>query len=232
MRWPRQWSGVAPGLLLRSSRGGRDCLTLVAVHPTRSGSTGKGPIATSPYPERPDRPESTGAADGADVMDMTDVTDQDRVVDALLAASRALVAIAARSLADEGVEVTLPQFRALVVLASRGPQRVVDVSGELGIDPSTGTRLCDRLARKGLVRRQRSTTDRRVVRVTLTPDGRALVDRVTASRRRELSRIVTSMPGRWPAGVVEALMEFAAVTGETPEDQWWMGWRSGDSTDG
>lgn len=171
-----------------------------------------------------------GVTNGADVMDMTDVTDQDRVVDALLAASRALVAVAARSLADQGVEVTLPQFRALVVLASRGPQRVVDVSGELGIDPSTGTRLCDRLVRKGLVRRQRSTTDRRVVRVTLTSDGRSLVDRVTASRRRELSRIVTSMPSRWPTGVVEALLEFATVTGETPEDQWWMGWRPGDST--
>lgn len=153
------------------------------------------------------------------------------MVDALLAASRALVAIAARSLADQDVEVTLPQFRALVVLASRGPQRVVDVSGELGIDPSTGTRLCDRLVRKGLVRRQRSTSDRRVVRVTLTPAGRSLVDQVTVRRREELSRIVASMPGSWPVGVVDALLGFASATGETPEEQWWMGWQAGESAD-
>lgn len=127
--------------------------------------------------------------------------------------------------------MTLPQFRALVVLASRGPQRVADVSAELGIDPSTGTRLCDRLVRKGLVRRQRSTSDRRVVRVTLTSAGRSLVDQVTVRRREELSRIVAAMPGRWSAGVVDALVGFAAATGETPEDQWWMGWQTAESAE-
>ena len=46
----------------------------------------------------------------------------DELVDTVLAASRALVAVAARSLAAAGDEVTLPQYRALVVLAARGPQ--------------------------------------------------------------------------------------------------------------
>jgi DNA-binding MarR family transcriptional regulator len=159
-----------------------------------------------------------------------DEAGRDEVVEALLAASRALVAIAARSLAGQDVEVTLPQFRALVVLASRGPQRVVDVSGELGVDPSTGTRLCDRLVRKGLVRRQRSTADRRVVRVTLTPAGRSLVDQVTLWRREEVSNIVAAMQEHWSADVVRALHGFAAATGETPEEQWWMGWQAADSS--
>ena len=178
------------------------------------------------------RKRSTSAVPAGSSSTSRSAADDDQVVEALLAASRALVAIAARSLADHDVEVTLPQFRALVVLASRGPQRVVDVSGELGVDPSTGTRLCDRLVRKGLVRRQRSTADRRVVRVTLTPAGRSLVDQVSARRREELSRAVAQMPGRWPAGVVEALHAFAAVTGEIPEGQWWMGWQSTDPVDG
>lgn len=148
------------------------------------------------------------------------------MVEALLAASRALVAIAARSLAGQDVEVTLPQYRALVVLASRGPQRVVDISAELSVDPSTGTRLCDRLVRKGLVRRSRSTTDRRVVRVTLTRAGRTLVGQVTARRRQELSRIVSSTPGQWQEGVTQALHAFAAASGEIPEEQWWLGWQA------
>ena len=38
-------------------------------------------------------------------------------------ASRALVGVAARSLAGVGEEVTLPQYRMLVLLCSRGPQR-------------------------------------------------------------------------------------------------------------
>ena len=46
----------------------------------------------------------------------------DALVDAVLGASRVLVAVAARSLADAGEDVTLTQYRSLIVLASRGPQ--------------------------------------------------------------------------------------------------------------
>jgi DNA-binding MarR family transcriptional regulator len=155
----------------------------------------------------------------------------DDVVDALLAASRAFVAIAARSLAGQHTEVTLPQFRALVVLVSRGPQRVIDISAELGVDPSAGTRLCDRLVRKGLVRRQRSTTDRRVVRVALTPAGQTLVDEVTLRRREELTRIVQEIPEPWSSGATQALYAFAAAAGEADEEPWWMGWQVTDLAD-
>ena len=76
------------------------------------------------------------------------IADEDptRTVEALMTASRVLVGITARSLAGLPAEVTLPQFRALVVLASRGPQRPADISAELGVAPSTGTRMCERLA--------------------------------------------------------------------------------------
>jgi hypothetical protein len=56
---------------------------------------------------------------------MADSVD-DELVDTVLAASRALVAVAARSLAAAGDEVTLPQYRALVVLSARGPQGTAD----------------------------------------------------------------------------------------------------------
>jgi hypothetical protein len=49
-------------------------------------------------------------------------------VDTALAASRALVAVAARSLAAAGDEVTLPQYRALVVLAAQGPQGTAELA--------------------------------------------------------------------------------------------------------
>ena len=59
------------------------------------------------------------------------------------------MAIAARSLAEAG-DVTLPQFRVLVILASRGPRRVRDLADDLGVNPSGASRLCDRLSGKGL----------------------------------------------------------------------------------
>ena len=77
--------------------------------------------------------------------------DQDSMVDAVLTASRVLVAIAARSLADAGEQVTLTQYRALVVLASRGPQSMAALAEAVAVTPPTASRLCERLVRKGLV---------------------------------------------------------------------------------
>ena len=106
--------------------------------------------------------------------------------DALLKASRALVAVAARSLADVE-EVTLPQFRALIVLTRPNGVTVRDLADALDIHPSTATRLCDRLDRKQLIRRSpRTDGDRRETNVELTTRGRRLVDQVTERRRRVL----------------------------------------------
>ena len=96
------------------------------------------------------------------------------MVDAVLTASRVLVAIAARSLADAGEEVTLTQYRSLVVLASRGPQSVAALAEAVAVTPPTASRLCERLVRKGLVRRRADRRDRRQVRVGLTETGRRL----------------------------------------------------------
>ena len=64
--------------------------------------------------------------------------DEDAVIDAVLTASRVLVAIAARSLADAGEEVTLTQYRALVVLASRGPQSIAALAEAAGCHSADG----------------------------------------------------------------------------------------------
>jgi DNA-binding MarR family transcriptional regulator len=138
------------------------------------------------------------------------------VVDAVVGASRALVAIAARSLGAAGEEVTLPQYRALVVLASRGPQRVVDLAGFLDVTASTTTRMCDRLVRKGLIRRQRLSHDRRSVRVSISAAGRELVAVVTR-RRREVQAIVGRMSAPQREQLVTTLRMFAEAAGEVPE---------------
>jgi DNA-binding MarR family transcriptional regulator len=62
------------------------------------------------------------------------------------------VAVAARSLSVGDAEITLQQHRALVVLASRGPQRITDLADLLAVNSSTATRHCDRLQRHGLFR--------------------------------------------------------------------------------
>ncbi|MGC9960271.1 MAG: MarR family transcriptional regulator [Acidimicrobiales bacterium] len=146
------------------------------------------------------------------------------VVDAVLSASRVLVAVAARSLSDVGEEVTLTQYRTLVVLASRGPQNLAGLAEAVGVTPATATRMCDRLVRKGLIRRREERGDRRLLRVVLSEKGRGLVDTVTDRRRREIERMMSEIPPEEQVVLIQALGRLSAAAGEVPEQDWTTGW--------
>lgn len=144
----------------------------------------------------------------------------DQVIDAVVTASRAMIAVAVQSLSGLAEDITIAQYRTLVVLASHGPQKLADLAGQLRVTPSTAGRMCDRLQRRGLVTRHRAAADRRVVRITLTPSGRRVVDEATRQRRVYLADILARLPAGQRRDVAEALRAFAAAAGEVPDDQW------------
>jgi len=146
------------------------------------------------------------------------------VIDAVLTASRVLVAVAARSITDSSEEVTITQYRTLVVLASRGPQSLAGLAELVGVTPATATRMCDRLVKKGLLARREQETDRRQLRVELTKAGSKLVKSVTKHRRREIERIVSEIPLNEQMVLVQALSRFGSAAGEVPEQDWSAGW--------
>ncbi len=146
------------------------------------------------------------------------------VVDAVISASRVLVAVAAKSLSDVANEVSLAQFRTLVVLASRGPQNLSGLAELVGVTAATATRMCDRLVKKGLVVRDTAQDDRRQVRLELTPRGRSVVDAVTDRRRQEIARIVQAIAPQEQWVLVFALRQFAQAAGEMSDRQWSTGW--------
>jgi DNA-binding MarR family transcriptional regulator len=148
----------------------------------------------------------------------------DSVVDAVLNASRVLVAIAARSLADAGDEVTLTQYRSLIVLASRGPQTMATLAEAVAVTAPTASRLCDRLVKKGLVRRRTDPKDRRQVRIGLTETGRHLIDAVSVRRRLEIADLLANIPPKTQRSVAIALAQLAQSAGEVPEQDWSTGW--------
>jgi DNA-binding MarR family transcriptional regulator len=121
-------------------------------------------------------------------------------------------------------QVTLPQYRALVVLAAKGPQSLRELAEVLDVHTSTATRMCDRLVRKRLVRRRQSRQDRREVVLDLTPPGRDLVVEVAGRRRSEIARIVARVPRDQRHALVSALTAFGRAAGEVPEQSWSLGW--------
>ncbi|MFG2041204.1 MarR family transcriptional regulator [Dactylosporangium sp. NPDC048998] len=144
-----------------------------------------------------------------------------------------MVALAARNLAAVDADVTLSQYRTLVLLAGGGPQRSAALAKELGVAPSTLTRMCDRLVRKSLVQRFHRHNDRRSIWLGLTPAGRDLVGMVMTARRHEIEALVRAAGLAATGAQLELLHAFVRAAGELPDEEWWRCWRtSADPVDG
>ncbi len=140
-----------------------------------------------------------------------------RQIDAVMAAARVLVAVVASSLALVEDQVSLPQLRVLVMLATHGPLNLVAVADALGVHPSNATRTVERLVVAKLVDRREVPTDRRNVSLTLTRNGQALVDSVFEHRRAAIESVVERMPETKRRALPNALESFADAAGEVPE---------------
>jgi DNA-binding MarR family transcriptional regulator len=135
-------------------------------------------------------------------------------VTAVLTASRVLVGVSARSLAEVEESVTLTQFRTLVVLDSHGEINLNTLAEELAVNSSTALRMIDRLLVADLVTRRENPTNRREVLLGLSDEGTRIVEVVTTRRRAEITRIVAAMPTERRTELIAALHAFAEAAGE------------------
>jgi DNA-binding MarR family transcriptional regulator len=143
-----------------------------------------------------------------------------QVVDEVLTATRALIALTTRSLGELADDVSAAQYRALVVLASRGPQHMVDLAHLLGVEPSSLGRMCDRLVRKGFVSRRRARADRRIVMVSLSGEGRRVLDEATRARRASIQQALAGLTVAQRQAAALALRALSDAAGEIPDSDW------------
>jgi DNA-binding MarR family transcriptional regulator len=132
----------------------------------------------------------------------------------LQAATRVLAGVALRSLDVLDSAVTLPQFRLLAVLADLGPVPSGQAARALGLDPSTITRLADRMVAAGHVARGTDPQHRGVVTLALTASGRDLVAAADTWRRHELARIMARLRSPEQAAVTAALGLLVGAAGD------------------
>ncbi|MFC8271869.1 MarR family winged helix-turn-helix transcriptional regulator [Streptomyces sp. NPDC057271] len=149
--------------------------------------------------------------------------DIEAVTRAVLTASRLLVALSARSLATVEDSITLPQFRMLVVLSTRGPSKLVALAEQLGVQPSTAMRMVDRLIASGLMSRRTNPDNRRETELSLTEAGGRVVQDVTARRRGEITAVLRRLEPAQRSALVEALDAFNAAGREPAFDEGGMG---------
>jgi DNA-binding MarR family transcriptional regulator len=82
--------------------------------------------------------------------------------------------------------VTGPQLWALRVIYSEGRLSMGELSDKMYLHMSTVSGIIDRLGKKGYVERKRESADRRVVKISLTKEGKRLVQRAPAAAQGRL----------------------------------------------
>jgi len=93
-----------------------------------------------------------------------------------------------RNAISQGI-ITLPQFLGLSFLHANPGSPVKAFAATLGLKPSSASGLIDRMVRLGVLKRERSKTDRRVVLLTLKAKGEQMVDEITKQKRKSMSEL-------------------------------------------
>jgi MarR family 2-MHQ and catechol resistance regulon transcriptional repressor len=145
---------------------------------------------------------SAASSDDWGAADRTWSGDEERALRLWIALARCYLTFA-RAMAGHVTDygLTTSQFGVLEALHHLGPLPLGELAGKLLVTGGNVTYVMDRLEEQGLVARERSAEDRRVVRARLTAKGRGLVERVFPKH----ANTVTELAGHLGADEQEQL---------------------------
>lgn len=127
---------------------------------------------------------------------MTTLDSDSVLAEQLLRFTRRVHRIQKRHIEQCGIGVTPAQSRLLRTLACYGsPPRMADLAERLEVVPRAVTTLVDGLEGGGKVRRVPDPTNRRVIRIELTDDGREALRNLRAARRSAAEEILAPLSG-------------------------------------
>ena len=114
-------------------------------------------------------------------------------------------------------DLTSAQWGPLLYLQRSGRCAAAELARAIQMDAGALTRLLDRLEKKGLCRRTRSTEDRRVVQVELTAAGEAAIEQVPAVLSEVLNaHLVGFSKAEWQT--LKTLLQRMLTSGEALRD--------------
>ena len=123
-----------------------------------------------------------------------------------------------RSLSPAG-ELSMTSAATLADIERLGPQRLTLLATREGVTQPAMTQLISRLEEAGLVRREPSPEDGRVVLVAITDEGRATLTRRRAARRQRLAGIIAQLSPDHRAALAVALPALDALASIPRDDE-------------
>lgn len=116
---------------------------------------------------------------------------------------------------DEWLSLTGHQLEALAAL-KEGGLTMRCLCDRLDISESAGTALSDRLVARGMVARETDPADRRVVRLVLTDQARAMVERYRETKRVRAGEVLAALRRDDLEHLVAVYETLAAVSSSAP----------------
>lgn len=126
-------------------------------------------------------------------------------------ATRGLLALNVSALEQMEKRIGLAPLRALQALDRLGPSLVTELGDDLGLLPSTASRLSDRLADAGYLTRRVSPTNRRATLLELTDAGRGVLDELIALRVDAFGAVTRRMTAADRAALIQGTSAFTAA---------------------
>jgi DNA-binding MarR family transcriptional regulator len=123
-----------------------------------------------------------------------------------------------RSLSPAG-ELSMTSAATLADIERLGPQRLTLLAAREGVTQPAMTQLISRLEEGGLVRREPSPGDGRVVLVAITDEGRSTLTRRRAARRERLAGIIAQLSPDHRAALAVALPALDALASIPRDDE-------------
>ena len=117
------------------------------------------------------------------------------LIDEAVTQIEALMTYRRRAFCDQPLtrEVSLPQLHVLMRLQESGPTMVSELAHALGTSIPSASSIVDRMEEHGLVDRVRNEIDRRVVHVSISERGRAVVEEFGGPKRVQLQRLLGTL---------------------------------------
>jgi DNA-binding MarR family transcriptional regulator len=101
--------------------------------------------------------------------------------------------------------ITVPQILCLSAIGQGETITTKELAQAVYLSPSTVVGIIDRLEARSLVQRLRDSDDRRRVRISLTPEGKELLQRVPSPLQDRLAEGLSRLPGSEQATIAQSL---------------------------
>ncbi len=109
------------------------------------------------------------------------------------------------------LELSVPQFRSLVIIERAEGTSLAGVAAHLGLTPPSACKLIDGLAGRGMVTRKESSGDRRRVTLEITAQGAQALASARKASQKSLSRLLGALDAEELSRVTRAMSALRRV---------------------